>query len=76
MKYISRKLLYLAECLYLLTHGWEQDRQDPKQWIPPKDYPGPGWKTHGYAVNAQKFHSREAEKIKKWERLNKENWKD
>lgn len=57
MKELSRKILKLAEDLFLRAHGWLKIGDD--EWTPPKSYGRPekvGKRYRGgHAVNSQKY---------------------
>lgn len=57
IRHWSERLLYAAECLFLIAHGWYRDVAG--DWVPPVDYPGKQYaRDHGHAVNSQRFYSR------------------
>lgn len=54
---ISRKALWAAEAVFLLSYGWRR-LDEPDLWWPPNGYPKMYAHRHGHAVNSQKFWGR------------------
>jgi hypothetical protein len=58
----ANTLLYAAEGVFLLAHGWRPSWTDDGRqlrWYPPDDYGGRVHdRDHGHAVNSQKYFSR------------------